>query len=109
MNTITIGGVHHPLIFNMNSLRNIMAHIGMESFEDLQKQLNIAKSLDLSITCAFYGICEGYESKGEPMPFKDEIEIARQITKYTELMPALNGFTKSITDFFAIEESGEKK
>jgi hypothetical protein len=109
MNTITIGGVQHPLIFNMNSLRNVMAHIGMESFEDLQKHLNIAKSLDLSVTCAFYGMYEGYESKGETMTFKDEIEIARKITKYTELMPALNGFTKSITDFFETEESGEKK
>ena len=106
MNTITIGGVQHPLFFNMNSLRNIMAHVGMDSFADLQKSINLAKSMDVAITCAFYGISE---VKNEQSPFQTEIEIARLVTKYTELMPALNGFTQAISDFFHVDEVDEKK
>ena len=109
MNTITIGGVQHPLFFNMNSLSNIMAHVGMDSFADLQKSMDLAKSMDVAITCAFYGISEGYEMKKEQSPFQTEIEIARLVTKYTELMPALNGFTQAISDFFHVDEVDEKK
>ncbi len=69
-----------------------MAHVGMDSFADLQKSMDLAKSMDVAITCAFYGISEGYEMKNEQSPFQTEIEIARLVTKYTELMPALNGF-----------------
>jgi hypothetical protein len=108
-NKIEIGGEIHPLIFNMNSLRNVMSHIGMESFADLQKHLDMAKALDLSLICAFYGILEGYEIDGKQSPFLTESQIGRKITKYTELLPAMNGFSQAITDFFTIEEGDEKK
>lgn len=108
-NKIEIGGASHPLIFNMNSLRNVMSDIGMESFADLQKHLDMAKTLDLSLVCAFYGILEGYEIKGEKSPFSNASDIGRLIKKYNELMPALSGFSEAITDFFTIEEGDEKK
>jgi hypothetical protein len=108
-NNITIGGVQHPLFFNFNAIRNIMAHSGMESFADLQKNVDVAKTMDLALTCAFYAIAEGYDMKGEQSPFATEIEIARKVQKYTELLPAINGFTSAITDFFATDDDGSKK
>ena len=38
-----------------------------------------------------------------------EKKIGRKIKKYTELLPAMNGFSQAITDFFTIEEGEEKK
>ena len=86
-----------------------MAHSGMESFADLQNNVDVAKTMDLALTCAFYAIAEGYDIKNEQMPFASETEIARRIQKYTELLPAINGFTNAITDFFATDDDGTKK
>jgi hypothetical protein len=47
--------------------------------------------------------------KGQQSPFSTEIDIARKVQKYTELLPAINGFTSAITDFFATDDDGAKK
>jgi hypothetical protein len=104
MSHITIGGVQHPLLFNMNSLRNVMQLAGMENFADLNLQKDLAKSMDLALSCAFYGILEGYEAKGEKTPFATVQKLGASITKFTELSPALDEFTQAVSDFFSTEE-----
>lgn len=101
---IKIGGASHPLIFNMNALRNVMQLAGMESFADLNIEKDIAKSMDFALSCAFYGILEGYERKGEKTPFKSVQDLGASIKRFTELTPALDGFTQAVTDFFSSDE-----
>ena len=104
MNHIIIGGVRHPLLFNMNSLRNVMELVGMESFADLSIQKDLAKSMDFALACAFYGIIEGYESQGEKTPFTSVEKLGASVKRFTELTPALDGFTAAVTDFFSTDE-----
>ena len=101
---ILIGGASHPLLFNMNSLRNVMQLAGMETFADLNLQQDVAKSMDFALSCAFYGILEGYEAKGEKTPFATVQKLGASITKFTELSPALDAFTQAVTDFFSTDE-----
>lgn len=101
---ITIGGVQHPLLFNMNSLRNVMELVGMESFADLSLQKDLAKSMDFALACAFYGILEGYEAQGKSTPFASVQKLGSSIKRFSELSPALDGFTAAVTDFFATDE-----
>jgi len=105
--TIKIGGVQHPLLFNMNSLRNIMEVAGMESFADLSLQKDLGKSMDFALSCAFYGILEGYEFEGKPTPFATVQKLGAAIKKFQQLTPAIEGFTEAITEFFAPDEEAE--
>ena len=104
MNHIIIGGVQHPLLFNMNSLRNVMELVGMESFADLSIQKDLAKSMDFALACAYYGIIEAYEAQGEKTPYSSVQKLGAAVKKFTELSPALDGFTAAVTDFFATDE-----
>jgi hypothetical protein len=104
--TIKLGGVDHPLLFNMNSLRNIMEVAGMETFADLNLQKDLAKSMDFALSCAFYGILEGYEAQDKKTPYPSVQKLGSAIKKFQEISPALEGFTAAITEFFApVEES----
>jgi hypothetical protein len=105
---ILIGGASHPLLFNMNSLRNVMQIAGMETFADLNLQKDLAKSMDFALACAFYGILEGYEAKGEQTPFTSTQKLGASIKKFSELSPALDAFTQAVTDFFSSDESEGK-
>jgi len=104
MNHIIIGGVQHPLLFNMNSLRNVMQLAGMENFADLNLQKDLAKSMDFALACAFYGIVEGYEAEGKKTPYTSVQKLGAAVKKFTELSPALDGFTAAVTDFFSTAE-----
>lgn len=101
---IKIGGASHPLLFNMNSLRNVMQLAGMENFADLNTQKDLAKSMDFALACAFYGILEGYEAKDEKTPFATVQKLGNKIQKFSELSPALEAFTQAVTEFFATDE-----
>ena len=107
--TIKIGGAEHPLLFNMNSLRNIMEVAGMETFNDLSLQQDLGKSMDFALNCAFYAILEAAENEGKPTPFATVQKLGAAIKKFQELTPAIEGFTAAITEFFAPadEEAGE--
>lgn len=101
---ILIGGASHPLLFNMNALRNVMLYIGAENFTELNMQKDLAKSMDFALACAFYGILEGYEDKDEKTPFKTIQKLGGAVKRFTELAPALDAFTNAVTDFFSTEE-----
>ena len=107
--TIKIGGASHPLLFNMNSIRNIMQVSQMETFADLSLQKDLAKSMDFALHCAFYGILEAYESEGKQTPFPTVQKLGASLKKFTEISPALEGFTDAVNEFFAPddEQSGE--
>ena len=105
--TIKIGGAEHPLLFNMNSLRNIMEVAGMETFADLNLQKDLAKSMDFALSCAFYGILEGYEAQDKKTPYPTVQKLGAAIKKFEEISPALEGFTASITEFFAPAEGAK--
>jgi hypothetical protein len=81
MSHIIIGGVQHPLLFNMNSLRNVMQLAGMENFADLNLQKDLAKSMDFALSCAFYGILEGYEADGKKTPYPTIQKLGASSTK----------------------------
>ena len=104
MNHIEIGGVQHPLLFNMNAIKNIMQVAGMQNFDDLTIQRDLAKSMDFALACAFYGILEGYEDQDKETPFRNIQKFAAKIKRFTELSPALDAFTQAATDFFATDE-----
>ena len=104
--TIKIGDAEHPLLFNMNSLRNIMEVAGMETFADLSIQKDLAKSMDFALSCAFYGILEGYEAQDKKTPYPTPQKLGAAIKKFEQISPALEGYTAAITEFFApVEES----
>jgi len=105
--TIKIGGVQHPLLFNMNSLRNIMQVAGMETFADLSIQKDLAKSMDFALHCAFYGILEAYENEGKQTPFPTVQKLGASLKKFHEISPALEGFTTAVNEFFAPAEEGQ--
>ena len=78
---IKIGGASHPLLFNFNALRNVMQVAGMETFADLNVQKDLAKSMDFALSCAFYGILEGYEAQGKTTPFPTIQKLGASIAK----------------------------
>lgn len=105
---IKIGGVIHPLLFNMNSLRNVMQFAGMENFADLNTQKDLGKSMDFALACAYYGILEGYENNGDKTPFLTVQKLGNAIKRFAELTPALEAFTAAVTDFFTSDEPAGK-
>jgi hypothetical protein len=104
MNHIEIGGVQHPLLFNMNAIKNVMQVAGMENFNDLTIERDLGKSMDFALSCAFYGILEGYEDQDKETPFKSPTKLGAKIKRFTELSPALDAFTQAATDFFSSDE-----
>lgn len=102
-NKIEIGGVIHPLIFNMRAIESIMHDLDMADFSQLGDSLNsqnIAKSLAFARCCAYYGIKSGYRKSGEKFPFVDIDDFADAIESFAEVEPAIIAFTKAIEDFF---------
>ena len=81
----------------------------METFADLNLQKDLAKSMDFALSCAFYGILEGYEAQDKKTPYPTVQKLGASIKKFQEISPALEGFTAAITEFFAPadEEAGE--
>ena len=76
----------------------------METFADLNLQKDLAKSMDFALSCAFYGILEGYEAQDKKTPFASVQKLGAAIKKFQEISPALEGFTAAITEFFAPAE-----
>jgi hypothetical protein len=108
MNQIEIGGVQHPLLFNFNSIREIMQIAGMQNFSDLSIQNDLGKSMDLALQCAFYGILEGYEYQDQQTPFKTIQKLGSAVKRFSQLSPALDGFTEAMNDFFETDETEGK-
>jgi hypothetical protein len=104
MNHIEIGGVQHPLLFNFNSLRNIMEIAGLHDFSELKDIKQLAESLDFALNAAFYGIAEGYAAKDEESPYLTPHKLGSQITRLSQLQPALNAFTDAVSEFFKTDE-----
>jgi len=103
MNHIEIGGVQHPLLFNMIAIEQVMDELDIENFEALTTHITsaaISKSLKFSRVCAFYGIKSGYKKTKESCPFLDIDDLADAIESYYEVEPALHGFTLAIEEFF---------
>jgi hypothetical protein len=76
----------------------------MENFADLNLQKDLAKSMDFALSCAFYGILEGYEADGKKTPYASVQKLGAAVKKFTELSPALDGFTQAVGDFFSTDE-----
>ena len=103
MNAITIGGVQHPLFFNMRAIESIMAEFNLEDFSQLGENMssnNIAHSLKFARSCAFYGIQSGCKKQGKPFPFVDIDDFADAIESFSEIEPVIAEFTKAIEEFF---------
>lgn len=103
MNTISIGGVQHPLFFNMRAIENIMAEFNLEDFTQLGESMssnNIAHSLKFARACAYYGIKSGYRKQGDKFPFVDIDDFADAIEAFSEIEPVIGLFTKAIEEFF---------
>jgi hypothetical protein len=108
MDHIEIGGVQHPLLFNFNSLRNIMEISGLQDFSELKDIKHLADSLDFALNAAFYGIAEGYAAKDLESPFLTSHKLGAQITRLSQLQPALNAFTEAVGEFFKTDEPAGK-
>lgn len=81
---------------------------GMQNFSDLSIQKDLGKSMDFALQCTFYGILEAYEAQDEKTPFKTIQKLGAAVKRFSELSPALDGFTQAINDFFEVEESEGK-
>jgi len=103
MNHIEIGGVQHPLLFNMIAIENVMDEIHVQNFDELSSHISMAtvsKSLKFSRVCAFHGIKAGYRKTGETFPFGDIDDLADAIQSFFEVEPALQAFTQAVEEFF---------
>lgn len=59
-----------------------------------------SNSLKFGRACAFAGIKGGYRKIGEKCPFADVDDLADEVKSFTELEPAILGFTKAVEEFF---------
>lgn len=102
-NNITVGGVQHPLFFNMRAIENIMSEFNLVDFTELGENLsanNIAHSLKFARACAYYGIQSGYRKTKQPFPFIDIDDFADAIESFSEIEPVVAVFTQAIEEFF---------
>ena len=117
--TITIAGVEYEMIFNMNSIQQVMDKAGM-GFADVNKMAEntegislqgVAKMLDFCLICAFYGIQEHCEVNEVAQKFTKIRQLGAKITNAMELMPAFSMFMKAYLGFYQvdIEQSEELK
>ena len=107
MNTISIGGVHHPLFFNMRAIESIMTEFNLADFAQLGENMsenNIGHSLKFARCCAYYGIKSGYKKQGQKFPFVDIDDFADAIESFSEIEPVIAQFTKAVEEFFKPRE-----
>lgn len=103
MNHIKIGGVQHPLLFNMSAIEAVMEDLNATDFTELSQHINsalISKSLKFTRICAHRGIGAGYRKLKQDNPFEDIDDLADAITSFYEIEPAMVQFTKSLEEFF---------
>jgi hypothetical protein len=105
---IKLGNETFAMAFNMNSIKAIMTDAGMETFADLQGGGDIAKQLDFGLLCAYHGINEAADIAGKPKPFILLADLGRKITNFQQLLPAMEAFGASVTEFFKSDEAGGK-
>ena len=119
MNHIEIGGVQHPLLFNMIAIESVMDDLNATDFSQLSEHVNsamISKSLKFTRICAHRGIEAGYRKLKQDNPFEDIDDLADAIVSFYEVEPAMVEFTKAVEEFFKprntegfITPSGEPK
>jgi len=97
---IKFGNETFEMVFNMNSIKAIMTDAGMQSFADLQNGGDVAKQLDFGLLCAYHAINEAADIAGKPKPFILLADLGRKITNFHQLLPAMEGFSNSVTEFF---------
>jgi hypothetical protein len=97
---IKFGKETFDMVFNMNSIKAVMLDAGMETFADLQGGGDIAKQLDFGLLCAYHAINEAADIAGKPKPFILLADLGRKITNFHQLLPAMEGFSNSVTEFF---------
>lgn len=103
MQQIKIGGASHPLYFSMLSIEQVFADLQVDDFAKLGSVINTktaSNSLKFGRACAFAGIKGGYRKIGEKCPFADVDDLADEVKSFTELEPAILGFTKAVEEFF---------
>lgn len=103
MQQITIGGVTHPLYFSMLAIEQVFADLQVDDFAKLGSVMNTktaSNSLKFGRACAFAGIQGGYRKIGEKCPFNNVDDLADEVKAFTELEPAILGFTKAVEEFF---------
>ena len=105
---IKFGNETFDMVFNMNSIKSVMLDAGMETFADLQGGGDIAKQLDFGLLCAYHGINEAAEIAGKPKPFILIADLGRKISNFKEILPAMEAFGASVTEFFKSDETGGK-
>jgi hypothetical protein len=103
MQQIKIGGASHPLYFSMLAIEQVFADLQVDDFAKLGSVINTktaSNSLKFGRACAFAGIKGGYRKIGEKCPFADVDDLADEVKSFTELEPAILGFTKAVEEFF---------
>jgi hypothetical protein len=110
MDHIIIGGVQHPLFFNMKAIESVMAEFHLDDFTQLGETMsttNISESLKFARYCAYYGIQSGYKKqrdKEQKFPFIDIDDFADAIESFHEIQPAIAKFTEAVQEFFKPRE-----
>lgn len=105
---IKLGNKTYEMAFNMNSIKAIMLDAGMSTFADLQSGNDIAKQLDFGLLCAYHAINEAAEIAGKPKQFILIADLGRKVSNFRELLPAMEGFSAAVTEFFKTDEDGGK-
>jgi hypothetical protein len=108
MNHIEIGGVQHPLLFNMIAIEAVMEDLNATDFSQLSEHVNsalISKSLKFTRICAHRGIQAGYRKLKQQNPFEDIDDLADAIQSFYDVEPAMIQFTKSVEEFFKPRQS----
>ena len=106
---ITLDGKDYPLFFSMLTIEAVMAENKMMDFDSLQENQNVAESMKFARDCAFYGIASGLKKEGKKSPCHSSEEIAEKVESFSDLQPAIDAFTESVSGFFQTKEAKKAK
>lgn len=103
MQQIKIGGDIHPLYFSMLAIEQVFADLQVDDFAKLGEVMNTkaaSQSLKFGRACALAGIQGGYRKTGEKCPYNSIDQLGDDVKAFSELEPAILGFTKAVEEFF---------
>jgi hypothetical protein len=112
MDKVEFLGKSYDVAFDMQAFEDIANALGVDNIEQMGEKLmsgNIIALLKSSRSIAFYGIDCGCRKNKTENSFKSADELGDVVTKFSDLSPFSEVFTKSWLGFFSVDAPKEKK
>jgi len=110
MDKIIFLGKEYDVHYNMLSFEKIAEDMGVENIEEMGQQMmsgNIKVLLKSSRIIAFNGLLCASKVNGTDCPFDSVEQLGEKVTKFSDLNPFSEVFTKTWLGFFT-DNSNEK-